>query len=659
MSVHTPALSERSSLLGDARGDVERGDSRGKQPTAGTSAINPLSGTQGSKLARIKYYLPFTGWLPSYSISLLGGDFLAGLTVACILVPQSISYATSLARLSPLAGLFSASIPGIIYALLGSSRQLSVAPEASLSLIIGQAVQDAIHADPHEHPENPEAVGIAVATITMLQAGVFMFLLGLLRLGFIDVLLSRALLTGFVTALGVVISIEQFIPMLGLTELEHALNPQTTFEKFIFLIQNAATHEHRPTTLISFIALAILVICRFTKARSKKYWFINRFPELLVVVVASTALSSHFGWDKLGVNILGSVPIKTEGSSLFRFPVHGSTLKYMKSTTTTAVLIAVIGYLDSIVAGKQNAVRFGYSISPNRELVALGAANIIGTFIPGLVPAAGSLTRSRINADSGGRSQMASLICSALVLLATFFLLPSLYYLPRCILASVVFLVVFTIVAEAPHEVSYFWRMRSWTDLGLMLVTFITTLLFNIEVGIVCSIICSLLLVVHKSSKPRLTILGRIPGTTRWKPVNDSPEAEEDVPGALIVRLRDNLNFANTTQLKERLRRLELYGLQPSHPSDAPRREQASVIVFHLADLEDCDASAAQIFHELLESYKSRGVSVFITHLRSSVHLTFERAGIVALLGEDAFFEDVAAAMSRIEMVELMASQRH
>ncbi|THG99691.1 hypothetical protein EW145_g7217 [Phellinidium pouzarii] len=647
MSSVNSTLSERSALLGDVHDGAERGEVRVKQVAQDIAQ----SQVQSSRLARIKYYLPFTAWLPNYSVSLLGGDFLAGISVACILVPQSISYATSLARLSPLAGLFSASIPGIIYALLGSSRQLSVAPEASLSLLIGQVIQDTLHADPHEHPKNPEAISMAVATITMFQAGLFMFLLGLFRLGFIDVLLSRALLTGFVTALGVVISIEQFIPMLGLTDLEHAFNPQTTFDKFVFLIRNAATHEHRPTTLISFIALAVLVGFRLIKARFRKHWFIGRLPELLIVVIASTALCRHYAWDKLGVSILGSVPINNEDGSFVHFPLHKSTLKYMKSTTTTAVLMAIIGYLDSIVSAKQNAVRFGYSISPNRELVALGAANIVGSFIPGLVPAAGSLTRSRINADSGGRSQMASLICSALVLLSTFFLLPALYFLPRCILGSVVFLVVFTIVAEAPHEVSYFWRMRSWTDLGLMLITFITTLLFNIEIGIVCSIICSLLLVVHKSSRPRLTILGRIPGTTRWKPVTDTPEAKEDVQGTLIVRLRDNLNF-------ERLRRLELYGLQPSHPSDAPRREQASVIVFHLADLDDCDASAAQIFYELLESYKTRDVAVFITHLRPAMFLIFERAGIVELLGNDAFYEDVAAAMSRIEMVELMAARQ-
>lgn len=209
-----------------------------------------------------------------------------------------------MARLSPLAGLvrrarfsalliadteqFSASIPGIAYAFLGTSRQLSVAVEAFPSLLVGSAVQAALRADPHTLPEDHDAVGIAVATITTLQVGAFAFVLGLFRLGFIDVLLSRALLRGFITAIASVIAIEQFIPMFGLAELEHAQNPQTTVEKLLFLVENLVSHGHRPTILISFGALAVLIILRFMKAFFKRWSIINRLPEILLVVVAST-----------------------------------------------------------------------------------------------------------------------------------------------------------------------------------------------------------------------------------------------------------------------------------------------------------------------------------------------------------------------------------
>ncbi|ETW75348.1 sulfate transporter [Heterobasidion irregulare TC 32-1] len=600
-----------------------------------------------SNWAKVRYYVPSLDWIPNYSISLLGGDVLAGVTVAAMLIPQSVSYASSLAKLSPVTGLFSAAIPGIVYALLGSSRQLNVAPEAALSLLVGQAVSNALHSDPHDHPANPDAVGLAVASAIVIQVGLISFVLGFLRLGFLDVVLSRALLRGFITAVAFVILIEQLIPMFGLVALEHHVNPQTTFDKALFLIEYGFTHFHQPTAIVSFGALLTLMLLRSVKNLFKNYPWIYRIPEVLLVVIVSTILSDKFDWDQDGIEILGSVPINT-GKHFFKFPLHHSHLKYLRGTTSTAVLIVVIGFLDSIVAAKQNAARFGYSISPNRELVALGAANLAASFIPGTLPAYGSITRSRINGDVGGRTQMASLVCSGLVLLATFFLLPWLYYLPKCVLGSIICLIVFSLIAETPHDVIFYWKMRSWMDMTLMGLTFVFSIIWNVQVGVVVSLIISLLLVLRRSSRTRMTILGRIPGTDRWKPINENPEAEEDVPGVLIVRIRENLDFANTAQLKERLRRLELYGVDPSHPSEAPRRQQARVIVFHVADVELCDASAVQIFYELFETYTSRGVSVFITHLRAGPREMFERGGIVKLLGEDAFYEDVGTAINHL-----------
>ncbi|KAG5646214.1 hypothetical protein DXG03_004040 [Asterophora parasitica] len=625
---------ERTALLDSTN---EREDGR-YGSVSSSSGTDHEPKTDQSVLARkIKYYIPSFAWIPNYSASLLGGDVLAGITVASMLIPQSVSYGTSLAKLSPLTGLFSAAIPGIVYAFLGTSRQLNVAPEAALSLLLGQAITEIRHDTPGEEGTS-EALGIAVATIITLQVGLFTFLLGFFRLGFIDVVLSRALLRGFITAVAVVIMIEQLIPMFGLVALQRVLQPETTLDKALFVIQNAFSNSNATTTVISFTALVALLVLRNLKSLFKRFWFIYRLPEVLIVVVVSTFLCSKFRWDKEAVDILGAVPIST-GDSFIQFPIRASNLN----------LISVVGFLDSIVAAKQNSARFGYGISPNRELVALGVANLAGSFVPGTLPAYGSITRSRINGDVGGRTQMASLVCSAIVLLATFFLLPWLYFLPKCVLASIICLVVVSLLTETPHDVLYYYRMGAWIDLSLMSLTFFFSIIWNVEVGVVVSLIISLLLVVHRSSRARMTILGRIPGTDQWKPINENPEAEENVAGALIVRIRENLDFANTAQLKERLRRLELYGVQKSHPSEDPRRQEASVLVFHLADVETIDASAAQIMFELLEEYMSRHVGLYITHLAPGPRETFQKAGIVDLLGADAFRESVADAIALVE----------
>ncbi|KAI0029824.1 sulfate anion transporter [Vararia minispora EC-137] len=651
--------SSHNNPIGIARVESEDENEPLLRRSAGESDVErrvPYGGSKKASIrAKAKYYIPSLDWIPNYSVSSLGGDVLAGFTVAAMLIPQSVSYATSLARLSPVTGLYSAAIPSIAYALLGTSRQLNVAPEAALSLIIGQTVSSIIHASPGDHPENSDALALVITSVIVVQVGIMSFVLGFFRLGFLDVVLSRALLRGFITAIAVVIAVEQFIPMLGLVALEHEVNPQTTLQKIGFLLKYGFTRFHRPTAILSFSAFLILVAVRNLKVYIKKWPILYRIPEVLVLVIVSTLLCDEFNWDEDGIDVLGVVNIST-GKNFVAFPLRHSALKYVHQTTSAAVLISVIGFLDSIVAAKQNASRFGYTVSPNRELVALGAANFAASFVPGTLPAFGSITRSRINADVGGRTQFASIVCSALVLLATFFLLPALYYLPKCVLASIICMVVLSLLGETPEDIVFYWKTSSWVDMGLMILTFVLTIVWNVQTGVVVSVIISLLLVVRRSSRPRMTILGRIPGTETWKPINENPEAEEDLPGTLIVRIRENLDFANTAQLKERLRRLELYGTDPSHPSEQPRRQAARVLIFHMADMETCDASAIQILHELFEEYKSRDVDVYITHLHTGPRLAFKRGGIERLLGEGAFYQDVARAASRVQSVSRVAS---
>ncbi|PVF96042.1 hypothetical protein CPB86DRAFT_710075 [Serendipita vermifera] len=587
---------------------------------------------------RTRYYIPGTSWIPNYSISLqlttmhtfrLLGDCVAGITVASILIPQSISYATSLGKLPPLTGLFAAAVPGFIYALLGSCRQLNVGPEAALSLIVGQTVTKLIHGDPHGPPENPHLIALHISTMITFQVGLFTFLLGFVRLGFIDVILSRALLRGFVTAVAVVIAIEQIIPMIGLAGLERQLNPTTTPDKVAFIIDNIGSIS-KPTT---------------------HHW-VFFIPEIFLIVVLSTFLSSQYRWDKHGIPILGDVALSKD-DSYFELPLTDKNLNWFKVTTPTAILLSVIGFLDSLVAAKQNSGRFGYPISLNRELVALGAGNLVSSFIPGTLPAFGAITRSKLNAELGGRSQMASLVCSSLVVLSIFFLLPALHFLPKCVLAAIICLVVIGLVSEAPEDIHFFWSLGSWMDLALMALTFLLTVLWSVEVGIAISVTVSLLMVVHRSSKARMAILGRVPGTDKWKPIQENPDAEEVLPGVLIVRIRESLDFANTSQLKERLRRLELYGGSVHHPGDEPRRQQAAVLVFHMADVETCDASATQIFMELVQTYRNRGVILYFAHLQGQPMRMFNKAGITKAVGEDAFQPNIGAVIQRVEMIDL------
>ncbi|KAF8756746.1 Sulfate anion transporter [Rhizoctonia solani] len=599
--------------------------------------------TWGVFKMRSKYYVPALDCMVANTtfVQLLG-DFAAGLTVASLVIPMSMSYASGLARLDPLAGLISAAVQD---SYTHCSEALdSVGPEAALSLLVGQAVTQVLHGDPTA--KVPHSVGLAVSTMITFQVGFFSFALGLLRLGFIDVVLSRALLRGFVTAVAVVITIEQLIPMLGLVRLEHSIKPVpvTTIDKFLFIVQNAGTHAHWLTTIISFATLVALLSARAVKRRLAKregWRWVKFIPEVFLAVVIATALCDKFDWDLQGVDILGSASIK-KGAKLFDFPVKHANLKFLKATTSTAVLISVVGYLDSVVAAKQNAARFGYSISPNRELVALGAGNLVSSFFPGTLPAYGAITRSRLNADIGGRTQMASILNSCFVILAVFFLLPALYYLPRCVLASIVCLVVYGLLAEAPED------DEKLVDLALMFVTFAFTLFWSVEVGVVVSVTVSLLLVVHKSSKAHIKILGRVPGTDRWSAIDEDPDAIEDVPGLLIVRIRESLDFGKCLCLRSNgislTRRSQYRSTQRASPSPriyGPTKAHRQ---------KPLDETTPQSWSSICPTLKqsTHPLSISSKNWSSSI-VNAGFAEIIEIVGEEHITETVADAMAVIE----------
>ncbi|KAI5478550.1 sulfate transporter [Pseudohyphozyma bogoriensis] len=587
---------------------------------------------------RAKYYVPVLQWLPQYSIGAFAGDVTAAFTLASLVVPQSMSYATNLAGLDPVTGLFGAAIPPMVYALLGTCRQLSVGPEAALSLITGQTIVSMVTAEVHAHPDMTDAskakLAILISTILTFEAGlvrtVSKSILGLMRLGFLDAVLSRALLRGFITAVGLVIFVGQVIPIFGLEKaLAAAGGAETFLEKIGFIIEHLED-THFLTLVISLVSMAFLVLAKMFKGRlvqRRGFRWLAYIPDAI------------FDWDKAGVQVLGKV---SAGSVQIRLPFLNAG-GYLGKCLGTACVIAILGFLDSIVGAKDCASRYDYPISPNRELVAIGAANVATSLFSGSLPGYGSITRSRLAGSTGATTQMTSLLTGAIVLLVTFFLLGFLYTLPKAILAVIICVVVFSILAEVPHDVKFFWKMHAWVDFGLMLGTFLLTAFIGVEVGITVSVAVSLLLCIKQSASMRIKILGRVPQTNFYEPLDEDDEDEgllgsqEEIPGVLIVRLRDaSLHFANAGALKERLRRLERYGKGRHHPSDQPRRGEASVIIFHLADVEDVDASALQLILEVVEAYVSRSVLVYWCGAQPQVLARLGKAGVLKASGDES-----------------------
>ncbi|KAI8994936.1 sulfate transporter family-domain-containing protein [Pilobolus umbonatus] len=634
-------VNESRHLLG-LEHDIPRYMTASPLPSARINDSSPKDAWSTFKI-RSKYYLPILQWLPLYNMHLFWGDLMAGITLSCLLIPQGLSYATALCKLDAIHGLYAIAYPAITYAVFGMSRQMSVGPEATLALLVGSSIANA---NGGEDGNNVDP--LAWATLMTIFVGIFTFLLGIFRLGFLDSLMSRALLRGFISGVGLVVALQQGIILLGLVTLseENGISEaSSSIARLIFLIKYI--HQSHPLTAsLSAVAVTFLLSARILKSKLVKYKWLQLLPEVLLVVIISCILTSYFDWENKGIAILGD--IENKGFPLPSVPMFPES-KYMKDLLITAAMISIIGFVESVVIAKTYSSKHNYSVSANRELVALGVTNMVSGLFQG-IPAYGSVARSKINDKAGARTQMACLIAGVMALLAIFFLLPYFYYLPKCVLSSIIFVAVLSLLGELPEDLHFIFKIGAWRDLALLSVTFFATIMISLEFGTLIAVSLSLLLTIKQTSYPRISIMGRVRGTNnQFKAIQDDPDVVEHLEDVLIIRIDEPLFFANTGQLKDRLRRLEQFGDMSIHPSESPRLGQLSYIIFDVDNMPNIDASAVQILYEIVEAYHARGVKVFFVRLRDQPTNLFLKSGLLDVVGPGNIFMLLTDAIDVIE----------
>ena len=277
-------------------------------------------------------------------------------------------------------------------------------------------------------------------------------------------------------------------------------------------------------------------------------------------------------------------------------------------------------------------------MSTNRELIALGAANIFGGCFTTL-PAFGGFGRSKLNAQTGGTTPMSSILLSALSLLCVLFVLPCLQFVPKCVLSSMATVVGVSMMEECPHDVRFFFKVRGWGELFLMAMVFLSTAFYSMSFGIGVGIILTLFQLLRHSTRSRIQILGRMPGTKHaFEDAELAPDGDQ-IERCLIVRVPEPLTFANVGDLRTRLRRFERYGSNPAHPSLPRLRDADGYLIFDVYGLTRIDACATQILTEVVQDYASSGMQVMFCRMRPThVLLSFQRSGIVDMCGGMKFF---------------------
>ncbi|CAN5612935.1 sulfate permease [soil metagenome] len=527
-------------------------------------------------------YIPAMSWLRSYRRADLGGDMTAGVIVAVMLIPQGMAYA-ALAGLPPVAGLYASTIPLLLYALFGSSRQLAVGPVAIVSLLTLSGVQ--------QLAEPGSASFVAYALLLALMVGVIQLVMGLIRGGAVVKFLSHAVISGFTSAAAIIIGLSQIKNITGIDIGSHG--------NVYLLIFDAARNVagvHLPTLVIGASSIATLVLLR--------RWN-RRIPGALFIVVVSTVAVYLFALDAQGVGIVGDVP-----SGLPVLSAPDFDLSAVRILIPAALTVAFVGYMESIAVAQSIAAREKQRVGPNQEMRALGIANIGAAFFGGY-PITGGFSRSAVNYQAGAKSGLASIITAGLILITLLLFTDLFYYLPRAVLGAIVVVAVAGLVDW--KELVHLYRIRR-TDAATLLLTFAATLTIGIELGILVGIAFSLLLFIWRSAHPHTAEMGYLPEENVFRNVLRYPEVRT-FPEAVILRIDESLYFANSRFLKDRIR-------EALHA-----RPEVRWIILDFWSVNDMDAVAIETLEDLMAQYRMSGCRFLFAGVKGPVRDLMLRAG--------------------------------
>ncbi len=530
--------------------------------------------------------------LAGYTRQALRGDAISGLTVGVVLVPQGMAYAL-LAGLPAAYGLYAGLVPLLIYALLGTGRHVAFGIVAVDCLIIAAAVA------PLAQPGSPEYT--ALVLLVTLLVGLFQLALGLLRVGFVVNLLSRPVLTGFVSAAAILVVLSQIKGLMGLPV------PMQTNAVALFSTAAAAVFAFNgPTFAIGAGSLALLVGLRR---------FYPRVPGALLAVLFTGLLVWLFGLDARGVETVGVVP-----SGLPSPAVPAVTLDTVRALLPTVATLSLIQFVNTISIGKLFASRYGYRIDANREFVAVGLANVLGSMFLS-PPTSASYSRSAVAAETGAKTTLSNAVAATVVLISILFLTPLLTHLPIAAFSAIIIVAVATLVDV--RELRYLLRTKR-TDGLVALVTFLATLLIGIQQGILVGIALSILAVMARKSRPNISVLGLMPGTQMFKELEHHQDARP-LADILALRMDASFTFINSERLRDAI--LELTATTPCR-----------AIIIDAQPINDMDTTALAVLSELHESLASRHIAFVFGGVKPPVMALIRQSGLINELGDACFF---------------------
>lgn len=548
-----------------------------------------------------KRYIVITTWLPNYPKSFLKGDITAGLTVGIMLIPQGMAYAI-IAGLEPIYGLYAAIVPCLVYAILGSSRQLAVGPVAMVSLLVASGVGTLAEA-------NTE-VYVSLAITLALLVGVIQLFLGLFRLGFLVNYLSHPVISGFTSAAALVIAFSQLKHLLGID-----LGKSEHIHELIFKVFENFTDINIITFAIGIGGILVIILF-------KKYLPI--IPGALAAVILGILVTWLLGLHSFDVKIVGEVP-----RGLPHLTVPTLDFTQIKSLLPIALTIALIGFMESIAIAKAMQIKHkDYILFPNQELAALGIMNVLGSFSQSY-PTTGSFSRTAVNDQNGAKTPLASIITALFIVFTLLFLTSLFYYLPKAILASIIMVAVYGLVDI--KEAKKLW-FADRNDFWVLVITFLGTLILGIEKGILLGVFISMAIVIYETTRPNYAILGKIPNETYYKDITRFSNLKVH-PDTLIMRFESRLYFANVTFFKKIIN------------DEIKKKPFIKAFFLEASGINSMDSSGFHAMEDVIDGCHRLGIDFYLVGVKGRVRDEMKRSGLMKKIGKKRIFIEMHHAI--------------
>ncbi len=545
-------------------------------------------------------YLPLADWLFSYNREWLRPDLIAGLTTAAVVIPKAMAYAT-IAGLPVQVGLYTAFVPMMIYAVLGTSRPLSVSTTTTIAILTAAELSQVVPGG------DSASLFRASATLTLL-VGAILVLASLLRLGSVANFISEPVLVGFKAGIGLVIVLDQVPKILGIH-----------IAKGSFLHNLLAIAREVPDASVVTVAVGIVMIAVLIGFER----FLPRAPAPLIAVAAGIIGARFLGLQFHGVELVGQIP---EGLPSITIPEFS----LAEELWPGAVGIALMSFTETIAAGRAFARSEEPEPKANRELLATGLANAGGAFF-GAMPGGGGTSQTAVNRLAGARSQLAELVTAVATLATMLLLAPLLALMPHATLAAVV--IFYSIGLIRPDEFAAILNIRR-TEFTWALAAFAGVVALGTLKGIIVAIVLSLVGLAYQVADPPVYLLGRKPGTNVFRPLSDEHPEDETFPGLALLRIEGRLFFANTGNIAEKMRRL----------ADASK---PMVVAIDFSAVPDLEYTALKVLTEAVIRLRDRGVLLWLVGLNPGVLKIVQKSALGGILGRDALHFNLEVAVTK------------